>query len=103
MANEIPSLKRAEALIESENFTPEAATEAIAKDLYDNMVIRIEKAKPELDFETVHKLALLNAAEFCKECIENDKYEHAEKIIMTLVGRHLIDWFENDFNKQDNA
>jgi hypothetical protein len=51
----------------------------------------------------VHKLALLNSAEFCKQCIESDKYEKEEKMIMALVGRHIMEWFESDFNKQDNA
>ena len=97
------SMKRAEALVGSENFTTDVAIDAIAKDLYDNMVSRIEEAKPELDFDTVHKLALLNSAEFCKQCIESDKYEKEEKMIMALVGRHIMEWFESDFNKQDNA
>ncbi len=30
-------MKRADALVESGDFTPDVATEAIAKDLYDNM------------------------------------------------------------------
>jgi TPP-dependent indolepyruvate ferredoxin oxidoreductase alpha subunit len=96
-------MKRADALVESGDFTPDVATEAIAKDLYDNMVSRIEEAKPELEFDTVHKLALLNSAEFCKQCIESDKYDDTEKMIMALVGRHIMEWFENDFIKQDNA
>jgi hypothetical protein len=99
-------MSSSESLLGKDQFDSIEMIGAIAKDLYKNMVTRIEEAKPELDFDTVHKLAILNAAEFCKQCIEEteDRYEPQEKQIMAMVGARLITQLEDTvFNKKDEG
>ena len=94
----------AEALLEKDRFATSEMIEAIAKDLYKNMVSRIEKEAPEIEFDRVHKLAILNAAEFCKQCIESDsRYEEVEKLIMAMVGKHLIEMLEDSVLDKSDA
>jgi hypothetical protein len=86
-----------EALLLKDRFDTAEMIEAIAKDLYKNMVARIEEAKPEFEFDRVHKLAIMNAAEFCKQCIDetDGRYEQPEKLIMAMVGKRLIEMLED--------
>jgi hypothetical protein len=86
-----------EALLLKDQIDTAEMIESIAKDLYKNMVTRIEEAKPEFEFDRVHKLAIMNAAEFCKQCIEETegRYEQPEKLIMAMVGKRLIEQLED--------
>ena len=93
-----------EALLEKNSFNTDEMITAVAKDLYKGMVDRIETEAPELEFDKVHKLAILNAAEFCKQCIESDgRYDDTEKLIMALVGKRLMEMFEDSLlDKSDS-
>ena len=94
-----------EALLEKNSFNTDEMITAVAKDLYKGMVDRIETEAPELEFDKVHKLAILNAAEFCKQCIEETegRYDEKEKVIMALVGKRLMEMFEDEFGTKSEA
>jgi hypothetical protein len=98
-----PLMKRSTELQDTGNFSVEQMIKAIATDLYESMLTAIEAKSPESDLDTTHKLALLNSMSFCHQCIESDKYETEEKMIMAMVGKHLAEIFEHDFKEQDNA
>lgn len=93
-----------EALLGKNSFDTNEMITAIAKDIYKGMVDRIETEAPELGFDKVHKLAILNAVEFCKQCIESDgRYDDTEKMIMALVGKRLMEMFEDEVGVKSEA
>lgn len=100
-------MSNSEALLGKDTIDTKEMINAVAKDLYTGMVTRIEAEAPDLEFDKVHKLAILNAAEFCKQCIESDdRYEDMEKLIMAMVGKRLMEMFEDEYDAtpgSDNA